>query len=117
MIGEVSTVRARFALRFRCANCRHVMCRELISPELADAPSDVEELLGSNLLNGQLYSCDECDNPVSILISIKPLQPDEKLEVDTELGETAGRRKSTVAARAAFARGALLSPARRRGLG
>lgn len=117
MIGEVSTVRARFALRFRCANCRHVMCRELISPELADAPSDVDELLGSNLLNGQFYPCDECDNPVSVLIGIKPLQADEKLEINTEGGETAGRRKSSPAARSAFARAAMLSPARRRGLG
>lgn len=117
MIDEVSTVRARFALRFRCANCRHVMCRELVSPELADAPSDVDELLGSNLLNGQFYPCDECDNPVSVLIGVKPLRPDEKFEFNAAEGETAGRRKSPPAARTAFARAAMLSPAGRRSLG
>lgn len=117
MTGEISTVRARFALRFRCANCRHVMCRELISPEMADAPSDVDELLGSNLLNGQFYPCDECDNPVSVLIGIKPLQPGEKFEINSEAGETEGKRRSTPAARSAFARAAMLSPARRRSLG
>lgn len=117
MTGEVSTVRARFALRFRCANCRHVMCRELVSPALADAPSDVDELLGSNLLNGQFYPCDECDNPVSVLIGVKPLQPDEKIEVNSAEGETAGRRRTPPAVRSAFARAAMLSPARRRSLG
>lgn len=114
---EVSMVRARFALRFRCANCRSVMCRELISPELEDAPADIEELLGSNLLAGQIYACETCENPVSTLISVKQLQEGE------DAGESAavevlgqGRRKPMLA-QTALQRSALFSPARRRGLG
>lgn len=117
MADEISMVRARFALRFRCANCRHVMCRELESPALADAPSDVEELLGSNLLEKQFYPCDECDNPVSTLIGVKQLQPGEALEVAKTQGETAGRKRTAPAERTAFQRAAMLSPARRRTLG
>lgn len=53
------------------------MCRELVSPDLADAPADVEELLGSNLLNNQFYPCEVCDNPVSTLIGVRPLEEGE----------------------------------------
>lgn len=84
MSVEHPTVRARFALRFRCANCRQVMCRELISPNLADAPADVEELLESNLLNSQFYPCEICDNPVSTLIGVRPLEDGETFAPPTE---------------------------------
>lgn len=53
------------------------MCRELVSPNLADAPADVEELLESNLLNSQFYPCELCDNPVSTLIGVRPLEEGE----------------------------------------
>ncbi len=114
---EVSMVRARFALKFRCANCRAVMCRELISPALEDAPADIEDLLDSNLLSGQVYSCETCENPVSTLISVRQLQADESADegASVEVLGLKGRRASP--ARTALQRSALLSPARRRGLG
>ena len=94
MSVEHPTVRARFALRFRCANCRLVMCRELISPDLADAPADVEELLGSNLLNSQFYPCDTCDNPVSTLIGVRPLDEGESFVAEPAASETVSRQPS-----------------------
>lgn len=60
------------------------MCRELVSPDLADAPADVEELLGSNLLNSQFYPCELCDNPVSTLIGVRPLEEDETFAPPTD---------------------------------
>ena len=108
MSVETSTVRARFALRFRCANCRKLMTREVISPNHSDAPADVEELLESNLLNRQLYPCEECENPISVLIGVRQLMPDEALDVDTS------GNASKITERAL----GTMSPAtRRRGLG
>lgn len=60
------------------------MCRELVSPALADAPADVEELLESNLLNSQFYPCDICDNPVSTLIGVRPLEEGEAFVAPTD---------------------------------
>lgn len=90
MSVEHPTVRARFALRFRCANCRQVMCRELVSPALADAPADVEELLESNLLNSQFYPCEICDNPVSTLIGVRPLEEGETFGTPTDTPPASG---------------------------
>lgn len=112
MSTEFPTVRARFALRFRCANCRMVMCRELTSPNLADAPADVEELLESNLLNKQYYPCDECDNPVSTLIGVKLLEPGEVFDPEGDAGP-----QKAAAAPLGRQRSAGLPTTRRRGLG
>jgi len=85
------------------------MARELISPDHSDAPADVEELLESNLLNRQLYPCEACENPISVLIGVRQLMADEPLEEgampDAGLTETAK-----------LIGGSLSSP-RRRGLG
>lgn len=108
---EFPTVRARFGLRLRCANCRLVMCRELASPDLADAPADVEELLESNLLSGQFYPCEECDNPIATLIGVKQLEAGEVFETAAPEGDGPER-----VARPRVP-GSVLPAARRRGLG
>lgn len=88
------------------------MCRELTSPNLADAPADVEELLDSNLLNKQYYPCEECDNPVSTLIGVKLLEPGEAFDPEAE-----GATSKPAAAPLGRPRTAGLPTTRRRGLG
>ena len=112
MSEEMSTVRARFALRFRCGNCRLVMCRELTSPNIEDAPADIEELLGSAFLALQVYPCESCDNPVSSLIGIRQLDPGETIDMP-EL--TAQNARVSPGAMSALQRAKALSAARRRG--
>ena len=72
-------VRARFALKHRCNNCRRLMWHELISPDIEDAPADIEELRGSALLERQRYSCLECDHPITTLVSIKMIAVGEPM--------------------------------------
>lgn len=114
MSDETSTIRARFALRFRCGNCRLVMCRELVSPAIADAPGDVEELLGSAFLALQIYPCEACDNPVSSLIGIRQIGPDETLDTSGE--GTARCERVSPGAMTSLQRATALATARRRGL-
>ena len=111
-----SMIRARFELKFRCSNCRHIMCRELVSPNLEDAPHDIEELVGSALLASQVYSCESCENPVSTLISVRPLASDEALEASKE-PERVVTRRAMPANATALQRAIALSATRRRSLG
>lgn len=95
MTDETGTVRARFGLRFRCTNCMHVMCRELISPNIEDAPYDVDELLESSLLSRCVYSCEECDNPITTLIAVKPLYDGETFDSSPKIEGTAAPSRTT----------------------
>ncbi|MDV2986160.1 UNVERIFIED_CONTAM: hypothetical protein Q9R58_17735 [Methylobacteriaceae bacterium AG10] len=61
-----------------------------MSPALADAPADVEELLESNLLNSQFYPCEICDNPVSTLIGVRPLEEGETFGTPTDTPPASG---------------------------
>lgn len=75
MFAEVSTVRAAFTLRLRCHHCLRITCRELISPDLDDAPTDIDELLESAWLRRQTFACGQCDNPIATIVSVR--QEDE----------------------------------------
>lgn len=71
MFDEVPTIRARFTMRLRCHNCKHVTQRMIESPDLEDAPCCAEELLESAWLQRQSFACGECENPIATLISVK----------------------------------------------
>ncbi|MCE4223438.1 hypothetical protein HCU64_06715 [Methylobacterium sp. C25] len=75
MSFQVSTIRAAFTLRLRCHHCLKITCRELISPDVEDAPSDIDELLGSAWLSRQTFACGECENPIATLVSIQKDEP------------------------------------------
>lgn len=71
MFCEQPTIRARFTMRLRCHSCEHVTRRLIESPDVEDAPADVEELLHSAWLHRQNFSCGECEAPTATLISVK----------------------------------------------
>lgn len=71
MFDEGSTVRARFIVRLRCHNCLKTTTRAIESPDLEDAPCNVEELLESAWLQRQSFACGECENPIATLVSVK----------------------------------------------
>lgn len=71
MSADRPTVRAVFTMRLRCHHCLQITCRELMSPDVEDAPSDVEELLESAWLRRQSFACGQCDNPIATLVSIR----------------------------------------------
>lgn len=71
MFEEVPTIRARFTARLRCHNCHHITRRTIESPDIEDAPSNVDELLESAWLQRQNFSCEACGEPIATLISVK----------------------------------------------
>lgn len=71
MFVEVPTIRARFTMRLRCHNCHHMTKRVIESPDLEDAPANVEELLESAWLQRQNFGCSECENTIATLIAVK----------------------------------------------
>lgn len=78
MLAEASTVRAAFTLRLRCHHCLKITCRALLSPDLEDAPSDIDELLGSAWLQRQTFACGQCENPIATLVSIRQDEPEDR---------------------------------------
>lgn len=80
MPQEIPMVRATFRLRIRCHNCRHVSRRILQSPDIADAPADVEELRESALMQNQVYGCDKCDNPIATIVGVTQISELDDLD-------------------------------------
>lgn len=80
MLAEVTTVRAAFTLRLRCHHCLKITCRPLLSPDLEDAPSDINELLESAWLQRQTFACAQCENPIATLVSVRQDDPIDRGE-------------------------------------
>lgn len=74
---EPIAIIARFQLRLRCDNCRHLTVRDLNVPDVDEAPRDAGALLESALLARQRYTCDRCDDPIALVVGVREVSPDE----------------------------------------
>ncbi len=66
-----------FRVYVRCANCQRDYGCHLEPPEVEDAPSDIDELLESNYLRSQVFTCSECEYPIATVTGVKQLAAGE----------------------------------------
>jgi Zn finger protein HypA/HybF involved in hydrogenase expression len=75
---EGHAIVARFHLNMRCDNCRQVVGTVLNVPDVEDAPTEVDDLLHSELLHGMKFKCSKCESPTAIVIGVKHLHADAR---------------------------------------
>jgi hypothetical protein len=68
---------ARFQLHIRCANCLRDSSPVLNVPDADDAPSDVEELLESAVLQQFRFECDDCGSAIASLVGVNVIRERE----------------------------------------
>lgn len=70
-MGCTTTSRPQaFTLHIRCENCMKEQIRSVPVPDAEDAPTDIDEFLGSNLLASLTYKCPGCDCVVGQLFAV-----------------------------------------------
>lgn len=73
-----AAIRASFKLHYRCHNCQQNVFKRLDSPDVDDAPYDVEDLLESALLQNQRYHCTVCEGAIGTLIGVTRWESEEE---------------------------------------
>jgi hypothetical protein len=73
-----------FKVYVRCANCQKDYGCRLEPPEAEDTPADIDELLESNFLRDQRFTCQDCESPIGTVTGVKMLR-DEQLVKTQEL--------------------------------
>jgi hypothetical protein len=73
-------IAACFRLHLRCENCLQNSSQELIVPDVLGAPTTVEELQESGLLDRVTYVCAECEGLIGRLIAVRAAKPGSHLE-------------------------------------
>lgn len=63
-------VAARFRLKVRCLNCKADTSHRLSVPLADDAPTDVSDLLDSQFLRDQKFTCRSCEAPIGIIVGV-----------------------------------------------
>ncbi|MEP9376168.1 hypothetical protein ABLE91_05600 [Aquabacter sp. CN5-332] len=64
----------QFKLFVRCECCRRESSRVIDVPDVEDAPTDVEELLCSTLLERQVFDCRECHGTIGLITGVATLE-------------------------------------------
>lgn len=67
----------QFKLFMRCAGCNRETMRVLRVPPADDAPSDIDELLESALLQRQRFACPRCQGNVASLTGVSKVSEQE----------------------------------------
>lgn len=63
-----------FKVYVRCLNCQKDYGTTLCPPAADDAPRDIDELLESNFLSSQRFSCSDCESPIATVTGVKELR-------------------------------------------
>jgi len=66
-----------FKVYVRCTNCRKDYGCRLEPPAADDAPADIDELLESQYLQEQRFTCRDCDCPIGAVTGVKLLVDDQ----------------------------------------
>ncbi len=64
----------RFEMHVRCENCARDSVLMLDVPNVEGAPTTIDDVLGSGLIDRQPYSCAGCECPAASLIAINPFK-------------------------------------------
>lgn len=63
-----------FKVYVRCLNCQKDYGTTLCPPEAEDAPCDIDELLESNFLSSQRFTCRDCESTIAMVTGVKQLR-------------------------------------------
>lgn len=66
-----------FKVYVRCLNCRRDFGQLLLPPDGGDAPTDIDELLESNFLRAQRFSCSQCESAIATVTGVKEIRREE----------------------------------------
>lgn len=64
-------IAAQFKVHVRCENCAMDGVRMLSVPRVDGAPVDIDELLESEFLSRQRFTCRQCDGAIANLVAVK----------------------------------------------
>lgn len=67
---DETAISARFRLKVRCFNCKVDTVHTVDVPAADDAPDGVDELLGSQLLRNQTFTCRSCDAVIGVIVGV-----------------------------------------------
>lgn len=63
-----------FKVYVRCLNCQKDYGTTLYPPHAEDAPADIDELLDSNFLSSQRFTCADCESTIATVTGVKELR-------------------------------------------
>lgn len=67
---EETAISARFRLKVRCFNCKVDTVHTVDVPAADDAPDGIDELLDSQLLRNQSFTCRSCDAAIGVIVGV-----------------------------------------------
>lgn len=63
-----------FKVYVRCLNCQKDYGTTLCPPESEGSPADIDELLESNFLSSQRFTCAVCESTIATVTGVKELR-------------------------------------------
>ncbi|WP_371346502.1 hypothetical protein [Ancylobacter sp. IITR112] len=67
---DETAIAARFRLKVRCFNCKVDTIHTVDVPVADDAPDGIDELLDSQLLRNQRFTCRSCDAAIGVIVGV-----------------------------------------------
>lgn len=59
-----------FLLHIRCYECQKLAAQELLIPDDVEAPTSIDELMESNILQTLHFCCKRCDSVIGAIVAV-----------------------------------------------